>query len=473
MAAEGKSIARVGEMVVFVPYGAPGDVVDIQLSKKKRNYAEGWIRRFRQYSPLRVEPFCEHFTDCGGCKWQHVPYELQLQHKQQEVVDALTRIGKLELPDVSAIKGSEQTVCYRNKLEYTFSDRGWKPFLPASAPDRHCERGEAIPLKEAGDCFVPRNDDAPALGFHVPGRFDKVLDITKCHLQDDISNRIRLFIKQYCVENGYSFFNLRSNAGFMRTLIVRTTSTGETMAIVVFHGDDPTRRNSLLEAVQVRFPEITSLMYVINDKLNDVITDLEVITCYGKDYLTERMEELQFRIGPKSFFQTNSRQANVLYNIVREFAGLTGAETVYDLYTGTGTIALFVARSCKKVIGIEYVNEAIEDARINAELNNIINAEFFAGDMKDILTEEFISEHGKPDVVITDPPRSGMHDDVIEMLLAVAPRRIVYVSCNPATQARDLNRLSEAYRVIRVQPVDMFPHTHHVENVVLLERLEV
>ncbi|MDR1846892.1 MAG: 23S rRNA (uracil(1939)-C(5))-methyltransferase RlmD [Bacteroidales bacterium] len=468
MAAEGKALARVEDMVVFVPFGAPGDIVDIQLFRKRKSYAEGRILKFQKYSPKRIEPVCEHFTDCGGCKWQHIPYEMQLLHKQKEVKDNLTRIGKISLPEISPIVGSEQIFCYRNKLEFTFSAREWLPFNRFNEKQNESENTESL---HCNSDDKHKENKTCALGFHIPGMFDKVLDIRKCWLQDDISNRIRLFVKDFCISNNYSFFDLKAQIGMMRTLIIRTSSTGEVMLIVAFHEDDYHKRNHLLEAIKTAFPEITSLMYVINNKLNDTITDLEIITYNGKDYLTEQMEDLQFRVGPKSFYQTNSRQAYRLYSIVREFAGLTGSETVYDLYTGTGTIANFIARQCLKVIGIEYVNEAIEDAKINSEINSIANTEFYAGDMKDILNQEFIATHGSPDVIITDPPRTGMHDDVTESILAAAPQRIVYVSCNPATQARDLSRLDAKYRVTRVQPVDMFPHTHHVENVVLLERI--
>ncbi len=449
VAAEGKALAKVSDMVVFVPWVAPGDIVDIQLTRKKNSYAEGRAIKFHKYAAERTEPFCEHFSICGGCKWQHIPYEAQLRYKQKQVTDNLTRIGKVDLGELLPIAGSEHTVFYRNKLEFTFSNKRWLTT-------------EELDIKTEDTLL----DGA---GFHIPGKFDKVLDIHKCWLQDDISNRIRLFIKDFCVTNSYSFFDLRAQTGFIRTLIVRTSSTGEVMIIVVFFEDDSEKRNTLLDAVKENFPEITSLLYVINGKCNDTITDQEVQVFYGKDHLIEKMEDLQFKVGPKSFYQTNSLQAYKLYSITREFAGLTGNETVYDLYTGTGTIANFIARNAGKVVGIEYVPEAIEDAKINAELNQLDNTVFFAGDMKDLLTSEFIAVHGKPDVIITDPPRSGMHDDVTDTILAAAPKRIVYVSCNPATQARDLNRLSIRYRVCKVQPVDMFPHTHHVENIVLLE----
>ncbi|MDR1223723.1 MAG: 23S rRNA (uracil(1939)-C(5))-methyltransferase RlmD [Tannerella sp.] len=448
VAAEGKALAKVNDLVVFVPWVAPGDIVDVQLTRKKNSYAEGRAVKFHKYAEERAEPFCEHFSICGGCKWQHLPYEAQLRYKQQQVTDHLTRIGKVDMEEILPIAGSEQTVFYRNKLEFTFSNKRW---LTAGDPDTKTEN---TPLDGAG--------------FHIPGKFDKVLDIKKCWLQEDISNRIRLFIKNFCMARQYPFFDLRAQTGFIRTLVIRTSSTGEVMVIAVFFEEDRTKREQLLNAVKDHFPEITSLMYVINGKCNDTISDLEVHTFHGKDHLIEKMEDLQFKVGPKSFYQTNSRQAYLLYSITREFAGLTGKETVYDLYTGTGVIANFIAGKAGKVVGIESVPEAIEDAKINAKLNRLDNTSFFAGDMKDLLTPGFIEAHGKPDVIITDPPRAGMHDDVTDTILASAPERIVYVSCNPATQARDLNRLSVKYRVARVQPVDMFPHTHHVENVVLL-----
>ncbi|NDV54221.1 23S rRNA (uracil(1939)-C(5))-methyltransferase RlmD [Parabacteroides sp. 52] len=451
VAAEGKAIAKVEEKVIFVPYVAPGDIVDIQLTRKKNSYAEGKAVYFHAYSPTRTEPFCEHFGICGGCKWQHLPYDEQLMYKQKQVLDNLTRIGKIEMEEVLPIVGSERTTFYRNKLEYTFSNKKWLT-------------EEQI---KSGATF----DQMSGVGFHIPGMFDKVLDINKCWLQDDISNRIRLSIKHFCLtQEGYPFFDLRNQEGFMRTLMIRTTSTGDLMVVVVFYQEDKERREALLSHLKEEFPEITSLQYVINGKCNDTITDQDIILFDGKDHIIEKMEGLSFKIGPKSFYQTNSEQAYNLYKITRDFAGLTGNELVYDLYTGTGTIANFVAGKAQKVIGIEYVPEAIEDAKVNSALNHIENTLFFAGDMKDILTQEFISSHGRPDVIITDPPRAGMHEDVINTLLFAQPKRIVYVSCNPATQARDLQLLDEQYAVKKVQPVDMFPHTHHVENVVLLEK---
>lgn len=448
VATEGKAIAKVDGMTVFVPFVVPGDVVDIQLTKKKSNYAEGRAVRFESFSEKRTEAFCEHFGICGGCKWQILPYEEQLKYKQKQVIDNFTRIGKIELSEISPILSAPETTFYRNKLEFTFSDKRW------------------LTEKEIGSDkeFSQMN----ALGFHIPGMFDKVLDIHKCWLQDDLSNQIRNSIREFCLQNDYSFFDLRNQNGLMRTLIIRNTSIGEWMVIVVFYEDDAEKREKLLNFVADKFPQITSLLFIINQKANDTITDQEVICWKGREYIVEEMEDLRFKIGPKSFYQTNSRQAYNLYKIARDFAGLSGNELVYDLYTGTGTIANFVARSAKKVIGIEFVEEAIEDARKNSHNNNIENMLFFAGDMRKILTQDFINEHGRPDVIITDPPRAGMHDDVIETILFAEPQRIVYVSCNPATQARDLNLLDSKYKVTRVQPVDMFPHTHHVENVVLL-----
>lgn len=452
VAAEGKALARVNDLVVFVPFAAPGDIVDLQVTRKKHSYAEARIVKFHAYSPLRVQPFCEHFGVCGGCKWQHVTYDFQLQFKRQQVEDNLTRIGKIPLPEVLPTKGSAKQRFYRNKLEYSFSNRSWLTY-------------EQLQSAQEFDC---RN----ALGFHIPGMFDKVLDIKKCWLQDDISNRIRLSIRQFAIDHGYPFFDLKEQTGLMRNMIVRTASTGEIMLIVVFFEPDMERIEAMMQHIADEFPEITSLLYIINQKHNDTITDQEVHLYRGRDYIWESMEGLRFKIGPKSFYQTNSEQAYELYKVAREFASLTGDELVYDLYTGTGTIANFVARQSRKVIGIEYVPEAIEDAKENARINGLENTLFYAGDMKDILTEEFIGEHGRPDVIITDPPRAGMHDDVIKTILFAEPRRIVYVSCNPATQARDLSLLDVKYRVERVQPVDMFPHTHHVENVVLLVRKE-
>lgn len=450
VAAEGKSIARVNEMVIFVPFGAPGDIADIKLDRKKHSYAEGHIERMITPSEIRIAPRCSHFTICGGCRWQHLPYGFQLKCKQQQVTDALVRIAKVSLPEINPILGSEKIWAYRNKMEYTFSNKKWLTF-------EQLRSGEEFP-------------DRDAAGFHIPGAFDKVLDIEECHLQDDFGNRLRNFVKDYGKKNNLSFYDLKANNGFLRTLMIRIASTGEIMAVMVVGEDDKDNIERLMEAIGNEFPEITSLSYVVNTKLNDTFADLEVVTVKGEPYIVEEMEGLKFRIGPKSFYQTNSLQAYELYKVARSFADLKGDELVYDLYTGTGTIANFVARKCRKVIGIEYVEDAIKDARINSEVNGISNTLFFAGDMKDVLTDSFISQHGRPEVMIVDPPRAGMHGDVVDVILRSEPQRIVYVSCNPATQARDVSLLDEKYRVTAVQPVDMFPHTHHVENVIKLER---
>lgn len=450
VAAEGKSLAKIDEMVLFLPYGAPGDIVDAVITKKKHRYAEGYIDRIVRPSELRVAARCPHFTVCGGCKWQHLPYEYQLKAKQKQVSDALQRIAKVELPEISPIKGSAEIWGYRNKLEYTFSNRKWLTFDE---------------MREGKD----QTEDRNGVGFHIPGAFDKVLDISTCLLQEDFSDRLRLFVKSYALDNGLTFYDQRAQKGFLRTLVVRTSSTGEKMAVMVFGEDDSRAVASLMEAIKVEFPEITSLHYVINLKVNDSIADQEVTLFSGKPYIEEVMEELRFRISPKSFYQTNSRQAYELYKVARDFAALRGDELVYDLYTGTGTIANFIARRCRHVIGIEYVEDAIVDAKINAEVNGLDNTEFYAGDMKDVLSDEFIAEHGRPEVMVIDPPRAGMHQDVVDVILRARPQRIVYVSCNPATQARDLALLDCEYKVTAVQPVDMFPHTHHVENVVGLE----
>jgi len=452
VAAEGKAIARVDNLVVFVPYVVPGDVVDLQIKRKKHSYAEAEAVKVHQYSDKRAIPFCQHYGVCGGCQWQVLDYSEQLKYKQQQVVDNLSRIGKVVLPEISPILGSEQTQGYRNKLEYTFSNKRW------------------LTREEVAQNVV--YDQMNAVGFHIPGAFDKVLAIEKCWLQDDVSNHIRNAIRDYAYEHQYTFINLRTHEGMLRNLIIRTSTTGELMVILVAQiktGEEMRLFETLLQYVADSFSEITSLLYIINNKVNDSIGDLEVHTFKGEDHIFEEMEGLRFKVGPKSFYQTNSRQAYNLYKVARQFAGLTGNELVYDLYTGTGTIANFVSRQAHRVIGIEYVPEAIEDARINSEINGIDNTLFFAGDMKDILTEDFIREHGRPDVIITDPPRAGMHPDVVNVILQSAPKRIVYVSCNPATQARDLQLLDSKYSVKAVQPVDMFPHTYHVENVVLLE----
>ena len=453
VAAEGKAVAKVNELVIFVPYVVPGDVVDLQVKRKKNHYAEAVAVKFHAKSPLRTEPFCSHFGVCGGCKWQCLSYEEQLKYKQKQVFDNLTRIGKVELPEFRPILGSEKTRFYRNKLEFTFSNKRW--------------------LTEEEVKQDVKYDQMNAVGFHIPGAFDKVLAIDKCWLQDDISNQIRNAVRDYAYAHNFPFFDLRTQEGLLRNIMIRTSSTGELMVVLQCKVTDDEGRRKMEEILQFMadsFPQITSLMYVINNKCNDTIGDLDVEVFKGNDHIFEEMEGLRFKVGPKSFYQTNSEQAYNLYKVAREFAGLTGNELVYDLYTGTGTIANFVARQARKVVGIEYVPEAIEDAKVNSALNGIDNTLFYAGDMKDILTNDFIAEHGRPDVIITDPPRAGMHNDVIDVILAAEPKRIVYVSCNPATQARDLQLLDGKYKVTAVQPVDMFPHTHHVENVVQLER---
>ena len=452
VAAEGKALAKVNDMVVFVPYVVPGDVVDLQVKRKKNKYAEAVAVKFHEFSPKRAVPFCQHYGVCGGCKWQCLTYEDQIKYKQKQVTDNLTRIGKVELPEISPILGSEKTEFYRNKLEFTFSDKRW--------------------LTEEEVKAEVQYDQMNAVGFHIPGAFDKVLAIEKCWLQDDISNQIRNTIRDYAYEHGLAFYNIRNHEGLLRNLMIRTSSTGELMVLLqvrVSQDKDLDETKKLSAHVADKFPQITSLLYVVNNKCNDTINDLDVEVFKGNDHIFEEMEGLRFKVGPKSFYQTNSEQAYNLYKVAREFAGLTGDELVYDLYTGTGTIANFVSRKAKKVVGIEYVPEAIEDAKVNSAINNITNTLFYAGDMKDMLTQDFINEHGRPDVIITDPPRAGMHNDVIDVILFAEPKRIVYVSCNPATQARDLSLLDAKYKVMAVQPVDMFPHTHHVENVVLLE----
>ncbi|NOQ24542.1 MAG: 23S rRNA (uracil(1939)-C(5))-methyltransferase RlmD [Bacteroidales bacterium] len=450
LAAEGKAIAKIDDKVVFITKTIPGDIVDAQVIKKSKNFMEAIPVKFHKYSEMRIDAFCEHFGACGGCKWQNLPYDEQLKYKHQQVIDNLERIAKVELPEINNILPSEKTTFYRNKLEYTFSNKRWLTKDEINTEDNL--------------------DKKNALGFHAPKVWDKIVNINKCHLQKEPSNTIRLEIKKYADDNDISYFDIRKQEGLLRNVIIRTSTTNELMIIVVFYYDDPKIINDLLDHLSDKFNEITSLMYIVNSKGNDSITDQEVKLFKGNDYIFEQMEDLKFKIGPKSFYQTNSEQAYNLYCISRDFAELTGAEIVYDLYTGTGTIANFVAKKANKVIGIEYVPEAIEDAKENSKINNITNTDFFAGDMKDILTTPFIKEHGNPDVIITDPPRAGMHKDVIDSILNANPKKIVYVSCNPATQARDINLLDINYKVIKVQPVDMFPHTYHVENIVLLER---
>ena len=453
IAAEGKAIAKVDGLAVFVPFVIPGDVVDLQIRRKKHSFAEAEAVNFHQYSPDRAKPFCPHFGVCGGCKWQILPYELQLHHKQKQVEETLRRIGKVELPEINTILGSRKTQEYRNKLEFGFCNKKWLT-------------NEQV---ASGEVF----DNMNAVGFHITEAFDKILDIEECHLMTDINNRLRNAIREYAFENNLSFFDYRAQQGLLRNMMIRTSTTDELMLLMQFcihTPEEEAQAKDTLAFIHKTFPEVTSLLYVNNTKCNDTIGDLDVCTYFGTDHIYEEMENLRFKVGPKSFYQTNSLQAYELYKVAREFASLTGNELVYDLYTGTGTIANFVAHQAQKVIGIEYVPEAIEDAKVNAELNHLNNTLFYAGDMKDILTQDFINEHGRPDVIITDPPRAGMHADVISTILFAEPKRIVYVSCNPATQARDLTLLDEAYRVVKVQPVDMFPQTHHVENVVLLEK---
>lgn len=453
VAAEGKSLTRVDDMVVFVPFAVPGDVVDLQVRKKKHHYCEAEVVRFIKYSERRAEPVCQHFGICGGCKWQNLPYEDQLKAKQKQVHDQLTRIGKVELPDFRPILGSEKIYEYRNKLEFSCSNKRWL-------------------TKEEVNSGV-QLDHKNAIGFHITGAFDKIYPIKKCWLMDDLCNQIRNEIRDYALNNGISFFDVREQTGLLRDIMIRNSSTGEWMVLVQFkfqeQGDEQ-RAHDLLQHIGDRFPQITSLLYVNNQKCNDTFSDQTVEVFKGKDHITEMMDKLQFKVAAKSFYQTNTQQAFHLYEVARQLAQLTGKELVYDLYTGTGTIANFVARHAQQVIGIEYVEDAIADAKANSKCNGIENTLFYAGDMKDILTDEFVEQHGKPDVIITDPPRAGMHPDVIQTILRAAPKRIVYVSCNPATQARDLEVLNEQYRVEAVQPVDMFPHTPHVENVVLLEQ---
>jgi len=474
-AAEGKSLARVDDMVVFVPWAVPGDVVDLQVRRKKHSYMEAEVIRYKKYSNVRVKPFCQHFGICGGCKWQQLPYEAQLQMKQQQVKDQLTRIGKVQLPEFRPILGSVKTQEYRNKLDFGCANKRW------------------LTSEQLKDETLVK--DTPAIGFHITGAFDKILPIEKCWLMDDLHNEIRNEVYRYALEHGLTFFDLRQQVGLLRDVIIRNSASGEWLVIFQFHYDhttadtlaqDETQTKALMQHIGDRFPQITSLMYLDNQKCNDTIGDQDILTFKGNDHIFELMEDLRFKVGPKSFYQTNTEQAYHLYSVTREFAfapiengelkmdnyqsSIIHYPLIYDLYTGTGTIANFVARQASKVIGIEYVPEAIEDAKINSELNGITNTLFFAGDMKDILTDDFIAEHGRPDVIITDPPRAGMHPDVLKTILRAAPERIVYVSCNPATQARDLQDLDAAYQVVAVQPVDMFPHTPHVENVVLLTK---
>ena len=460
IAAEGKCLLHHEDKVVFVPFCVPGDIVDIQITRKKHSFMEGRVVKFIQYSNVRATPMCSHFGICGGCKWQNLPYEEQLKAKQQQVFDQLTRIGKIELPEINPILGSVKTSEYRNKLEFGCANKRWYTQ----------EEINAMPPREEGK---EGNLNESAIGFHITGAFDKIYPIEKCWLMDDFHNSIRNEIQRYAKETGMTFYDIRGQHGLLRDIMMRNSNTGEFMVLIQFHYDvegDEDRAKALLEHVAEKFPEITSLIYVVNQKGNDTFGDLELTTFKGTDFIYETMEDLKFKVGPKSFYQTNTDQAYHLYCVAREFANLSGNELVYDLYTGTGTIANFIAHKAKKVIGIEYVPEAIEDAKVNSEINNITNTLFYAGDMKNILTNDFIAEHGHPDIIITDPPRAGMHQDVVDVIINAAPERIVYVSCNPATQARDLALMDAKYKVAKVQPVDMFPHTPHVENVVLLEK---
>ncbi|MEA1896796.1 MAG: 23S rRNA (uracil(1939)-C(5))-methyltransferase RlmD [Bacteroidota bacterium] len=450
--AEGKSIARIDDRVIFLTNTVPGDIVDVQVNRKRKNFLEGYPVRFHKYSETRIKPFCSHFGVCGGCKWQSLSYSDQLSYKEKQVKDQLTRIGKISKEEaelISPIIGSENIKYYRNKLEYTFSNKKWLSWEELNS----------------GEEFTDRN----ALGFHIPKMFDKVLDIEECYLQPEPSNKIRNWVRSFSAKAEMSYFDLRNHEGLLRNLIIRTSNTGEVMVIVSFFREERKSRESLLSEILKEFPGITSLMYVINQKANDTILDQEIVLYSGKEFIVEKMEEFEFKVGPKSFYQTNSAQAYKLYQVAREFAGLKGGEIVYDFYTGTGTIALFMSGKAGKVVGIESVPEAIEDAKENARSNSIKNAFFYAGDIKDVFSKDLISKHGSPDVVIMDPPRAGLHSEVIVSLLEIQPPRIVYVSCNPATQARDIQLLSETYSIKKIQPVDMFPQTHHVENVVLLE----
>lgn len=466
VAAEGKALAKVkikpedeSQIVVFVPYGAPGDIADIKIDKRKHNYCEGHIARIIQKSPIRIDPECEHFGECGGCKWQHLPYLNQLEYKKAQIEDNFRRIGKIEIPEIKPVIPSDNIWNYRNKMEYTFSNKRWRPWDEIKSEN------------------TVTHSSSNALGFHISGAFDKVLQINNCHLQDNIGNEIRNFIFNYANENDYTFYNVKENKGLLRTLMIRISTLNQLMVCVVFGENDIEKINQILKAIKNQFPSITSLLYVVNLKLNDSIADQEIKTYYGPEFIEEDMDSLRYRINAKSFYQTNSNQAIKLYKTAKQFAlrgydkgfgEMSKKPLIYDLYTGAGTIANFMASEAEKVIGIEYVEEAIEDARLNSAINGITNTEFYAGDMKKVLTEEFISQHGRPDIMIVDPPRAGMHEDVIKVILSAEPGVLVYVSCNPATQARDLTLLDAKYMVTDIQPVDMFPHTHHIENVVRL-----
>jgi len=450
VADDGQAVGKAGDLVVFISHAVPGDVVDVQVTRKRKKYVESIPVRFGKYSEWRVGPVCNHFAVCGGCKWQDLDYRQQLLFKHKNVSDCLMRIGKLDVPVIAPVLAADPVLFYRNKLEFTFSSNRWLTTEEIQSENE----------------LINRN----ALGFHIPGKFDKVLDVDRCYLQPDPSNVIRTAIRDFALQENMPFYDLRNHQGYLRTLIIRTSSTGEVMVVVCFHHEDTAMREKMLNFIWKRFPEVTSLMYVINPKLNDSIADLEVLSYKGNPYIMEEMEGLKFKVGPKSFYQTNSRQAYHLYKVIRRFAGLTGREIVYDLYTGTGTIANFLASKAKKVFGIEYVSEAIEDAKYNSAINGIRNTNFYAGDMKDVFSMDFIRQHGTPDVLILDPPRAGVHTKVIEVLLLAMPKRVIYVSCNPSSQSRDMAMMQEFYRIAAVQPIDMFPHTHHVENVVLMER---
>ena len=465
-ASEGKSIARVEGKVVFIEGAVPGDKIDVRLTKSKKDWAEGKAIHFHSYSPDRVDPFCEHFGVCGGCKWQMLPYQDQLKYKEREVAAHLKRIGKIDLPEALPIAGADETRYYRNKLEFTFSNRRYftqeeLALKKASVQPQPAIEGEKTNIFSG----IP---DEPALGFHVPGYFDKVIDINSCHLQDEPSNAIRNFVRDYALKKGYSFYNLRAHEGWLRTMIVRTATTGEVMVNLCFGYDDELERDDLLGALHRAFPAITTILYTINPKKNDSIHDLDPQIFHGSGFISEKLGDYLFKIGPKSFFQTNTRQAEKLYTITRDFAELTGKEILYDLYCGTGSIGIFCSSHTKKIIGVEVVEEAIRDAQINAAANHVQDAQFFSGDVIDICTDDFFAKHGRPDVIITDPPRAGMHPALVEKLLEIEAPRIVYVSCNPATQARDLQLLDIKYKVEKLQAVDLFPHTHHIENVVAL-----
>lgn len=447
IAEEGKGVGRYEDLVLFIEKAIPGDVVNVELQRKKKNFAEGRVTQIVKSSPFRIEPFCPHFGVCGGCKWQHMSYQAQLKFKHQYVDNALSRIGKVDTSSMEEILGSQNTTYYRNKLEYTFSNKRW--------------------LTDRDAVVDPQ--DMNALGFHVPGRFDKILDIEHCFLQQDPSNKLRNSLRDFAIQHGVTFYDLRAHEGALRNLIIRTSSTGETMVVVVFAYPEEGQVELVMNYLASEFPDITSLLFIINQKRNDTIFDQEIEVYKGRDFIYEEMEGLKFKVGPKSFYQTNSHQAYELYKITREFAELKGDELVYDLYTGAGTIANFVARSAREVVGVEYVPSAIEDAKYNSQINGVNNTKFYAGDMKDVLTAEFVAEHGKPDVIITDPPRAGMHADVVSRILEMEAAKVVYVSCNAATQARDLEMLSAKYEIVRIKPVDMFPQTQHVENVVLLK----